>query len=344
MGIVRGGWGLNRRGLAGMVTALAEWGKEMSGNPEVPSVVTALQEVGRWRTEELARHQAELSEVDQEVSSLQAAVANLQQQLEALSRFRGELVGKGGKVDAQVTERSYSAVFASLQGQAGALAERTGLVRQAEGDRRAAIAAAMNDSAISALLQEYSQFKTVEPTLAALPESYRTAIVAHNSTVRERLKSALGNLNRGPVEVDAAEHTVEVVYAVDAPEGNPELLVVVLPLPEEVHSDWANRNEDLQTWVAARVVQAVYQACRLAGLPAAQALYGGHQEMLAVEVDVVGARADLPDLLARTLGQVLSDAPELAAAKVRVVGQPVAIDYLLPPEEAEGNDEVKNAG
>jgi len=58
------------------------------------SVADALAEVTRRQGEEESRHQAELTEVDQEVESLKTAMANLQQQLEALAKFREELVAK----------------------------------------------------------------------------------------------------------------------------------------------------------------------------------------------------------------------------------------------------------
>ena len=99
------------------------------------SVASALEEVARWRAEAEERHKAELQEVDTEVESLQQAVANLQQQLEALGRFKEELVGRADRIDEDEIDRCYQAIFGALGEQGGALAGRATLVAEAEGAR-----------------------------------------------------------------------------------------------------------------------------------------------------------------------------------------------------------------
>ena len=205
----------------------------------------------------------------------------------------------------------------------------------------------MKDSAVAPLLKEYEQFRTeVEPTLAALPESYRGVILAHHEGVVNKLREHLGRAAGGPVEVEGDPLVIDVVLAVDAPEGEAELLMLVLPVSEAVYGEWAARDEDLQTHLAARVVQAVYESCGKLGLVGVQAMFGGHRDLLAVEVELGAIKPDdVKAVLQERLEAVLGSASELQAAKVQAVPRFVAVDHLLPPEEDdEDMAEVSSAG
>ena len=128
---------------------------------------------------------------------------------------------------------------------------------------------------------------------------------------------------------------IDLVYGVDAPEGTPELLICVLPISDGAFTEWADRPEDLATLLGARVVQGIYETTRQTGPRGAQAVCGGHQGLLAIEVDLEGAKGDVARALADNLTAVLSSAPELAAAKVRVHPRRVDVDFLLPPDAGE---------
>ena len=107
----------------------------MSG--AVQSVATALEDVARWKADESAKQQGELVEVDNEIQSLEKAIENLQTQLEALKKFRGELQARGDTLgDAEIT-RSYESIFAALTSQQAATATRIQAHAEAESQRKA---------------------------------------------------------------------------------------------------------------------------------------------------------------------------------------------------------------
>lgn len=300
------------------------------------SVIGALESVSRWRIDTEARHKAELEEVDQEVQSLEQSIQNLQQQLEALQKFRGELVERSTRIDEEETQRTYAAIFGALGHQVEDLQARAAKVAEAEAAGAAALADAMKDSATAPLLKEYEQFKTqIEPTLSSLPESYRSVILQHHEGVVAKLREHLAQAGTAPVQVEGDPVSVDLVFAVDAPEGAVELVMLVLPVQEETYTGWHARGEDLQTWFAARVVQALYQAAATLGQPAAQAMFGGHQGLLAIEMEIGGGN---PEEVAETLEAAFAAAvaaPELQAAGVTVQPRRVSVDHLLPPEEDE---------
>lgn len=305
-------------------------------------VADALTEVSRRRGEEEARHRAELAEVDQEVESLRTAMANLQQQLEALGKFREELVARLDSVSTGASQRTYEAIFQALREQAQALSGRAAVVADLMRSRRHALDETLEDEEIKGLLTEYQQFKEhVEPHIASFPETYRAVLQGKHHEVQERLREALGDESAELPEVEGPALSADVVVAVDAPEGVAEVVMLVLPVIEHVQTAWAEREEDLQTWLAARAMQAIYQVCHAFGLPGAQAMYGGHQGLLAVEVELgAGEPAAVRAALSETLDRTFAQAPELRAAKVEVHAQPVNVDHLFPPEEESEAPEV----
>ncbi len=182
------------------------------------SLAEALDEVARWRAEELARHAAELGETDQEITSLKAAIVNLEQQLAARERSRQDLTERLPAVDAMEVERRYHAVFSALAVQAAAVGERSGRVDDAARERVSRLAATLASGDMAEAYEEYTQFKTqVEPTLKALPESYRKALAGHHEQVSAKVKLAVDEALSAPVTIDAEPLAIDVVYAVDAP-------------------------------------------------------------------------------------------------------------------------------
>lgn len=308
----------------------------MSTETPAATVAEALEQVNAWSADNTARHKAEVEEVDQEIASLQSAVQNLQQQLEALQTFRAELEAKAEATG--VEQQQYEAVFATLQAQANALGDRGAQVVAAQKARIDDLPARLAASSGSADVAEYEMFKkTIEPTLAGLPDSYKEALLAVHREKADKVRALVHEELSKPVEVTGDDVAVDLVYAIDAPEGAPELIIVVVPVAAEVHSDWVNRPEGVQMWVAARVAEALYRAAGSVGFTGAQALSGGHLGLLAVEMELIGADASIGAALREQLAGI-GRAPELKAAKVKVEACELPIDTLLPPEDEEDGD------
>src|SRR5690606_11645553 len=126
---------------------------------------------------------------------------------------------------------AHEAIFAALERQAEQVVERAARVAEAESARAAALEEVMKDSTSAPLLEEFEQFRDhVEPTLSALPESYRSALLQHHEQVVARLREHIARAGGGPVVLEAEVVGLDLVYAVDAPDGPAELLMVVLPL------------------------------------------------------------------------------------------------------------------
>ncbi len=316
------------------------------------SIADALSDVARRQGEDEERQRGELAEVDAEIHSLKTAMAELEQQLEALTRFREELSAKLDSVSTGASRRTYDGIFATLREQAQALSGRAVAVAEASRASRVALATALEDARTKKLLEEYQQFKDhVEPHLGSFPDSYRVVLESKHDEVQAELRRAVGDLDGAPPQLDAPELPIDIVIALDSPEGVAEVVMMVLPVVEHVQMAWADREEDLQTWVAARAMQAIYQVCHAFGLPGAQAMYGGHQGLLAVEVELgAGEPAAVRAALEEALGAVCGAAAELSAAKVRVVAHPVHVDHLFPPEDepleapTAAAEEVSHAG
>lgn len=300
----------------------------------VPSVGHALEQVTAWKTAQLDENQTKIREVDAELEKIRSTLANLQEQLTSLETVRAQLEA----VDLRdaATKRAYNAIFEAMAAIQAPVGERVAATSAARDAQRQAVFSALETGELSPLVEEYKQFKEqVQPTLAALPESYRAAISQHHESVSEKIRDHLTAQLAAPPAVDGDPLAIEMVYGIDAPEGRPEVLICVLPIPDVTFTEWATREADLATHIGARVAQALYETTKRTGPAGAQAIRGGHQGLLAMEVDLEGASEDFPKVFADTLGVVLGSAPELAAAKVQLTARQVDFDYLLPPEEPE---------
>ncbi len=300
----------------------------------VRSVADALEDVARWRAEEEARQKSELVEVDDQLSTMKRNIEQLQQQLVALEAFREELAAKGESISDAETARLYQAIFEAMGEQQIAVEERGAVLVQGEAERLSALEKVLAESDLGDKLQEYRQFKeTVEPALAAMPESYRAAIEQVHHGVAEALRVRIAELLAEPLPFDEGSLHVEIVFGVDAPEGPPELLIAVTPVHESVHGEWAERTEDLQTYIALRTVQGLLAGCKAAGLPNAQVAAGGHLGLLALEADLEGGSENIASSIETELMSALSNAPELQAANLTFSVRQVEVDHLLPPED-----------
>jgi len=310
----------------------------MTSATAIPNLAEVLAAVAKWKADEEARQAAELVEVDQEVENLRSAMVNLQQQLEALAKFREDLVEKQAQLASEEARRNYEAVFETLLAQLKAVLQRTEQVSVAHKARAAAIEEKMTSSEVAPLVEEYEQFKTaVEPTLESLPESYRTVMMAHHESLAKQVQEHRDAAMAIPLDLEVDDMTVEIVFAVDAPEGSPELLIAVIPVSAETDTG-EDADESLQTWLSGRVVEAIYETVNNYGPSGAEVVSGGHQGMLAVEVDLLGAPHDFGDKLLLALDSVSKAATELQTSGVSLVGRQVAADFILPPEGDEEDE------
>jgi hypothetical protein len=312
----------------------------MTSAAQARSVATALEEVARWRSEEEARQATDLAEADQEIQSLKAAIGNLEQQLAGLLRLRGELVERSSGVGKDAIDRAYEAVFSALTEQAAALAQRSTQYVAAEKARLAALPDALKKAGHAALLEECNQFRTaVEPTIMHLPESYREIVLEHNRAQVQKLRAAVVAVSGDPVKIEGPAVEAEIVWAIDAPEGAPEVLMVVVPVTEDVATDWGKRGDDLELHVAARTAQGMYAGLAAAGLGEARLNTGGHRGLLVMEVEVVGAKPNLVEALTTALGRALGSGSESTAAGLKLTARLVDVDWLLPPDAGDEGGE-----
>jgi len=309
----------------------------MTSATVVPALADVLKEVTQWKADEETRQNAELVEVDQEVENLRSAMTNLQQQLEALAKFREELVQKQSELGGEETRRAYGAIFEALSNKKGLVVQHTEKVSAAHAARAAAIEEAMSADDVAPLVEEFNQFKTaVEPTLDSLPESYRSVMLEHHKSLSEKVQAHRDAAMAIPLDLDVEPLTVDVVFAVDAQDGKPELLIAVLPVPEDASADEQAEGEgDLQARISTRVVQAIYETIQKFGPSGAEVVSGGHQGLLAIEVDLLGGPHDFAEKLLVELRAVGAGASELQEASVSLVGCEVPADFILPPEEDE---------
>jgi hypothetical protein len=310
---------------------------------EEQGIAAVLREVASWRAEREAQHRADLEGVDEEVERLRLAMEDLQRQLTALSDFRTQVEAQRVRVGVETAHRAHGAVFARLEEQAQALDARAAEALAAEPRRRQLLLERLGQSEHGQALREYEQFQANRAQLDALPSSYRDALLAHHDAQGEALSRHLAAFDPGPPTLAADPIELDVVFTVDAAENEPELVSIVLPVHESTYTGWRDREGHLALQVAARAVQGLYEAARGLGLTRAHALYGGHRDLLAVELELGRGTGRAPAArIGAAIQEALSQAPELVAAQVSVRAIQLPAEYLLPPDDdaPRASDEV----
>ena len=310
----------------------------MSDVEAVQTVAGALSALEDLKRQQEEQHRAHIAELDAEIERIRQAVANMTAQLEAVQQSRVEAEANLGGREQELAAEGYTRIFGALKAQASQLSERTVAWTEASRALAAKRNAAMQEDEFASLVQEYEAFqRDMLPNLENFPASYRDVLQGHHDQVTTKLKERMEGL-QGLPEVDGDNVRLDVVTAVDA-DAEGGIVMVVMPVAEEVNAGWSQRDADLQTRVAARVIEGVYRSLRGGALEGLQAMSGGHQGLLALEVELPAGHAEGFDAkLNAALNQALESAEDLNAAKLTLEVTSVAVDLLLPPEDEEGDD------
>lgn len=299
------------------------------------SVKAVLTELQGWANELRSRDERRLSELASEIAEAEAALAEVRARLQQLLTERQRLDLTDEQVDGQLAGKAHRAIFQALARQQEALAVRSGLAAEVEEERRTMVLASLGRGESAQAMKDYQQFRLqVLPTLQALPESYRGILLSTHQQVETRLRQLARERLAEAGGLEAEPLDLEVVYGVDTNAGQPEVLVVALPVRASVLEDWASREDDLELVLAARVLQGVYESLQEVGFEGAEVDVGGAMGLLVIEADLRGARRDVAAVLFARLREALECGQELVEANVQAFVRPVHVDYLFPPEEA----------
>jgi len=309
-----------------------------------PSVAVVLEEAIASQAQSGHVREAELRLVTEEIELLNKAMENIQSQVEVLVSHQAMLVASAGTQSGKGSGDVREAIFGVLHSQNKALVSRSERVHAAERDRDQAVYTSLSSSTLAPQLEEYRQFKEeVEPRLEALPASYRGVVAEHHRHLCVKLEQHFSSALSGAVEVEAALLDLDVVIAIDAPDNEDCVLIVVMPVQEQVYSEWKERSNDLQIRFALRVVQSVYRAVKGTPMQASSAMFGGHEGMLVFELDVGHCE---PKVFQERLGQEIQDtidsAPEMRAARIRARTCFLDVEILLPSESEDALESAES--
>ncbi|TVQ91895.1 MAG: hypothetical protein EA397_08325 [Deltaproteobacteria bacterium] len=301
----------------------------MSTHEQPGSIADALRAVEEQRVAAQERHSARLAEVDEEIERLQESIQNLQAQIQTLQESRAQIEQEQ---DPEF-EGGAELIFQVLREHSGRLAERAAMWAEAVAAVEAQKNKALQSPEIAPLVAEYQQFRDGgDAALAQLPPSYRKAIEEVHNKVRDQLRAHLEELDVTP-ELDAESIPLDVVFSSD--EG---LVMIITPVSADVYSQWAGRPAGLDTRIAAKIVEGLYTALRGTAAEAAEAVYGGHEGLLAMELEIPLDMSGFPERLQAAMEQTFESAVDIAAARVELRLAKVPVDLLLPADDEEVDD------
>ncbi len=294
----------------------------MSGDSEqiLPRLVEALEGVSQWRQEQQDAARSRLDEINAERLRLRADIEQLEREIETLGDLELKVQADLDALPDRVHARTRGAVDEGINADANVLAGRNQLYADALKAREDAVAEMVADPDTARLVEEYEQFQQIEPTLANLPAGYRDAIRAHHDSVQRRLEPVF-EATQAPLQpVDADRAAVTLVASLNPPEGSPEALALVLPVPFSVYEDWMERGEDLAAVLAYRIVAAVSAALAQVGVPDVAVQFAEYQGNLAVQVwfGDDAPQGDVREAVDAQLEALGEQASELRAARLEL--------------------------
>lgn len=285
------------------------------------ALIAALDEVGRRRAATLREVEDALAEVAREESAARNALEEAQRRIVALRFVREEYAERRAQLLADDLVAERAAIREGLLSDRETVLARARALRDAAARREEDAAARLAaEPDLAAALGEVSRFREMQGELDRMPASYRQALQERYDRARRRLAPLAARLDAPPAALDVPAAGVGVVLAVEPPQGRPEALVLVLPVPFAVHREWASRPEDLATLLTYRTMAGVFMLLTAVGAADAPLQYLPVHGNLAVQVWLGDADvgADLRDRAVERLTMAWEDAPELETACLEV--------------------------
>jgi hypothetical protein len=307
----------------------------------VPKLSTALEDIDRWRRESDAESDREHSEIKDEQERLRREIADREQRLDALSQRKSEVEFHKASLPEEQLRRQRESALKNLAGDRGVVAARGSLYGDTVKARERRVTELIESPKYNKLVKEFEDFQEAEMTLNTLPESYRGAIQAHHANVTKELAPVFDAMATDVEEVDAAGVAVAIVASVDAPNGTPEALAVIVPVPFETCSKWTERGEDLASLVAYRVVGAVGAMLQAIGASNAPIQYAEYENALAIQVWLGDSevKGNVQPVLEDLFDSLNAKAAELEASRLCM-----SLVWLDPDAVAPGDDGETNEG
>lgn len=297
----------------------------------------ALEALDQWIS---SRPRSEVCKgLDEQIVGIRASLSDLQENLDTLQRRR--------KIEQEAaseehSERGYGAVFSVLHAQSVSVGVRAREFARVQEERLVSLDADLRAIDSSGQLDAYEHVvHSLMSDLDSLPASYRSVLTAHHAENAAALRRRVLELMRRPIDVAWTEVDLDVVFGLEAPDGVPELLLVVLPVSSQVYKEWRSLETDLEVNFACRVVQALYGELFSSGLESADVAIGGHDGLLVLEADIAGAAGDFADRFADRCREVLDGCAQLAAARVAVTIHRLPVDFLFPADSEESEAPVE---
>lgn len=295
-----------------------------------------LGQVATWKQEQLEENRVARGLAHEELTMLQAQFADLTARIEGVEQRRTKLEAVADSVELKVHGEWHRAVLASLHADRELLGTRAadlGLARSRM--LRQLEESLTQDPELYQMVQEYERFCEVETQLENLPESYRKAILQHHDTVRRRLEPVMRTAEGANAELDDPVASVTVVLSADPEDGDPAALVMLVPVPIDVHTRWRERGEDMASELTYRVYAAACAVSAKVGVPDAPISCRPFEGHLAIQVwfgsgSVSGnVRQEVETELAR----LRSQSGELRAAKLELSATWVSPQALTAPDD-----------
>jgi hypothetical protein len=322
---------------AGVDFGLGRGQMSTNGAQNTPKLVTALDDIDRWRRESDTEADREHAEISDEQEKIRKEIADREQRLDALGQRKTEVEGHKASLPGEQLRRQRDASLKNLAGDRGLIAARGSLYGDAVKVRERRVTELIEQPEYNKLVGEYEEFQEIEVTLDTLPKSYRTAIESHHANVTKQLEPVFDAMAADIEQVDATAVSVAAIASIDAPDGVPEALAVIVPTPYEICSKWSERAEDLSTLIAYRVVGAIGGMLKAIGAADAPIQFAEYENALAIQVWLGDSevQGNLKPVLEDLFDELNGKAAEFEAGRISIGLVWLDPECIAPDDDAE---------
>lgn len=295
-------------------------------------IAEAYADADRWQRAAASRELKEAMSAEDRIEQLRAELARIGAEIARLEERRDEAQARAHEVTSGWSKELYATLFDVWIEQALEVEDRTRLWLKASLQRDTACLAALSDGNRAAQLAEYVESRrVVEHDLEELGEAQRQQALARYHAAREPLIAWFDQNPRPVIDLDLADLILDVRVAMDQPEPDFAVAMVVLPVVEAVATHWADRPSGLGMALASRVAAGLYRVAHDNQQWDANLVVGAHRGVLVLEFEMQGSASELCEALCVAIQASLDQDQELLGAGIRVQVAEISLDEILPP-------------
>jgi hypothetical protein len=298
-----------------------------------------IEDVAKWQNDKERDYLRKEKEFERQEADVRAKIQDFQDKLKALGIQKQNTINELSQLGTKTLSRTREALYQGLRSAQALLVERDVLLQKQIKAREERITTLMKTPEMAQKVADYIEFnEDPEAILSKMPPGYRSIVTAHHDQVRKDLEPLFKATNAPLDKVKASMTGLSVVAFVDPPEGKPNALAVLLPIPFSTYSDWATApHENLFHKLFYRINDALTTMLKKVGVSNIPIQEEEYDEFLLITVYLEDTKVvgDMKTAFNAEIQRIQRSASELDVVQLQLDTIWLSPDVIVPDEGEE---------